>query len=144
MHAVISQRLHFRPELGIRVPECEILMPTHAVKNFIRNRDFFKITSSLETGAEHGMWTFQRYRAWLDSRKNWYLPGKTAEPAPAAPAEAAPAPARPQVFPIAPKHGKSDAKHAAHSHAAGAKAPVHIDADPAKSEFGKILKRPGE
>ncbi len=49
------------------MPECEILVPTHAVKNFIRNRDFFKITSSLETGAEHGMWTLQRYRAWLDS-----------------------------------------------------------------------------
>src|SRR5579862_3862958 len=57
--AVVSQRLLFRPELNIRVPECEILMATHAVKNFVRNRDFFKITSSLETGAEHGMWTFQ-------------------------------------------------------------------------------------
>ena len=76
MLAVISQRLRFRPELNIRVPECEILVPTHAVKNFIRNRDFFKITSSLETGAEHGMWTLQRYRAWLDSRKNWYIPGQ--------------------------------------------------------------------
>src|SRR6202142_1584794 len=69
MLAVISQRLHFRPELNIRIPECEILVPTHAVKNFIRNRDFFKITSSLETGAEHGMWTVQRYRAGLETRK---------------------------------------------------------------------------
>ena len=76
MLAVISQRLRFRPELNIRVPECEILVPTHAVKNFIRTRDFFKITSSLETGAEHGMWTLQRYRTWLDSRKNWYIPGQ--------------------------------------------------------------------
>src|SRR5204862_3409865 len=32
--AVVSQRLRFRPELNIRVPECEILMATHAVKNF--------------------------------------------------------------------------------------------------------------
>src|SRR3989449_992565 len=52
--AVICQRLCFRPDLNIRVPECEILMATHAVKNFIRNRDFFKIISALETGAEHG------------------------------------------------------------------------------------------
>ena len=80
MLAVISQRLHFRPELNIRVPECEILVPTHAVKNFIRTRDFFKITSSLETGAEHGMWTLQRYRAWLDSRKNWYIPARPRKP----------------------------------------------------------------
>src|SRR5216683_2284278 len=77
--AVISQRLRFRPELNIRVPECEILMATHAVKNFIRNRDFFKIISSLETGAEHGMWSFQRYRSWVDNRTNWYIPGQTPE-----------------------------------------------------------------
>src|SRR5258705_7036042 len=73
---VISQRLRFRPELNIRLPECEILMATHAVKNFIRNRDFFKIISSLETGAEHGMWSFQRYRSWVENRTNWYVPGQ--------------------------------------------------------------------
>jgi twitching motility protein PilT len=59
--AVISQRLRFRTDLNIRVPECEILVATHAVKNFIRSREFFKISSALETGAEHGMWSFQRY-----------------------------------------------------------------------------------
>ena len=142
--AVISQRLRFRPELNIRVPECEILVPTHAVKNFIRNRDFFKITSSLETGAEHGMWTFQRYRAWLDSRKNWYIPGKTAEAAETEPAEAATAPARPAAFPIAPKHAKPDAKHVSPSHLTGTKGSARIDIEPGESEFGKILKRPGE
>src|SRR5436309_1295997 len=78
--AVISQRLRFRPDLNIRVPECEILMPTHAVRNFIRNRDFFKIASSLETGADHGMWSFQRYRTWLENRTNWYQPETTPEP----------------------------------------------------------------
>src|SRR5229473_3025192 len=47
--AVISQRLRFRPDLNIRVPECEILIASHAVKNFVRTRDFFKIASALET-----------------------------------------------------------------------------------------------
>jgi twitching motility protein PilT len=68
---VISQRLQFRPHLNICVPECEVLMATMAVKNFIRNRDFFKIISSIETGAEHGMWSYPRYRAWLDKRTNF-------------------------------------------------------------------------
>ncbi len=77
---VISQRLRFRPELNIRVPECEILAPTHAVKAFIRMRDFFKIASALETGADHDMWTFQRYVKWLDSRTNWFIPGQNPEP----------------------------------------------------------------
>src|SRR5450631_2981264 len=78
--AVVSQRLRFREDLNIRVPECEILMATHAVKNFIRTREFFKIVSALETGAEHGMWTFQRYVRWLESRTNFFVPGRDAEP----------------------------------------------------------------
>jgi twitching motility protein PilT len=76
----ISQRLRFRPELNIRVPECEILVATHAVKSFIRTRDFFKIASALETGAENDMWTFQRYTKWLDSRTQWFIPGQSPEP----------------------------------------------------------------
>jgi twitching motility protein PilT len=142
--AVISQRLHFRPELNIRVPECEILVPTHAVKNFIRNRDFFKITSSLETGAEHGMWTLQRYRAWLDARKKWFIPGQTPEPAEGEPGDAPPPPARPAAFPIAPKPAKPDTKHASLPPTPGAKGSARIEIEPGESEFGKILKRPGE
>lgn len=69
--AVIAQRLHFREDHAIRVPECEILIPTHPVKHFIRNRDFFKIASVLETGAEHGMWTFPRYRSWIEKRTHF-------------------------------------------------------------------------
>jgi twitching motility protein PilT len=144
MLAVISQRLRFRPELNIRVPECEILLPTHAVKNFIRTRDFFKITSSLETGAEHGMWTLQRYRTWLDKRKNWYIPGKTADLAETEPAEVAPAPVRPPAFPIALKPSKADSKQVLHPHLPGTKANTRIEIEPSESEFGKILKRPGE
>jgi hypothetical protein len=53
-------------------------MATMAVKNFIRNRDFFKIISSIETGAEHGMWSYQRYRAWLDKRTNFNVPAREA------------------------------------------------------------------
>jgi twitching motility protein PilT len=74
---VIAQRLQYRPDLKIRVPECEILVPTHAVKAHIRNREFFKITSVMETGAEQGMWTFPRYRGWLEKRTQWYIPGTT-------------------------------------------------------------------
>ena len=36
--AAVSQRLRFRQDLNIAVPECEILMATHAVKNFVRIR----------------------------------------------------------------------------------------------------------
>jgi len=87
--AVICQRLRFRPDLKIRLPECEILVPSHSVKNHIRNGEFFKIISALETGAEHGMWTYQRYQTWMENKKNWYIPAET-ETAEAEPPETAP------------------------------------------------------
>ncbi len=71
--AVVCQRLRFRPDLNMRVPECEILRPTASIKAFIRNRDFFKIPQALETGAEHGMWTFERYQNWLAKRTKWHI-----------------------------------------------------------------------
>lgn len=77
--AVICQRLRFRPDLGIRVPECEILRASHATKAFIRNRDFFKIPQALETGADQGMWTFARYQNWLSRRTQWHIPSPADE-----------------------------------------------------------------
>ena len=103
--AVISQRLRFRPELNIRVPECEILSATHAVKSFIRQRDFFKIASALETGADHDMWSFQRYARWLDSRTNWFVPGKNPEPPDSDVTEAVPG-SIPLPMPVARKSVK--------------------------------------
>ncbi len=78
---VICQRLRFRQDLKIRVPELEILLPTIAVKNYVRNGDFFKIVQNMETGAEQGMWTWQRYQNWLEKKKDWHVPdaGEQAE-----------------------------------------------------------------
>lgn len=142
--AVICQRLRFRPELNIRVPECEILIPTHAVKNFIRTRDFFKIVSALETGGDHGMWTFQRYRAWLDKRANWHIPGQSPEPPDSEPADAGPvSPATEAVAPPAkPARLSPEATPRPQTRTPN---PVSIiEIEPVESEFGKILKRPGD
>src|SRR2546427_3899310 len=97
--AVIAQRLRFRSDLNIRVPECEILIPTNPVKAHIRSREFFRIMSVLETSAEHGMWTFQRYGTWLGKRANWHLPGQNTE-APDSEADEVQAPAH--LPPLAP------------------------------------------
>ena len=78
---VVAQRLTYRPDLKIRVPECEILTSTHSVKHFIRQRDYHKIISSMETGAEHGLWTFARYRTWMEKRAQWSMPDAKAEAA---------------------------------------------------------------
>jgi twitching motility protein PilT len=101
--AVVCQRLRFRPDLKIRVPECEILIPTIPIKSFIRNGDFFKIVSAMETGADHGMWTWQRYQTWLDNKKVWHFPSPDEKPD-SEPTEAAP------VLPMAPPPLSSAAK----------------------------------
>ncbi|HTY88975.1 MAG TPA: PilT/PilU family type 4a pilus ATPase [Candidatus Acidoferrum sp.] len=137
--AVISQRLRFRPDLNIRVPECEILVATHAVKNFIRTREFFKIISAIETGADHGMWSFQRYAKWLDTRTNFYVPGRDAEPPDSEPAETSPADAPLPPIAAAPKIEK---KGGTTKPSAGTPAGRRIEIEPVEGGFGKILKKP--
>jgi twitching motility protein PilT len=143
--AVISQRLRFRQDLNIRVPECEILMATHAVKNFIRNREFFKIANSLETGAEHGMWTFLRYRNWLDGRSNWSMPGQGSEIQDQDTDITESKHHRP-VLPtfLSSPPTKSDHTPKPQSHTPSKPSLTRIEIEPTESEFGKILKRPGE
>jgi twitching motility protein PilT len=141
--AVISQRLRFRQDLNIRVPECEILMATHAVKNFVRNRDFFKIANSLETGAEHGMWTFHRYRNWLDNRTTWSIPGQS-EPPDGEPAEKNPAAPVLPAFLSDPKPVRPEKSVPPQTPASSRSSSTRIEIEPTESEFGKILKRPGE
>ncbi len=137
--AVISQRLRFRPDLNIRVPECEILVATLAVRNFIRTREFFKIGSAVETGAEHGMWSFQRYAKWLENRTNFFIPDRNAEPPDSEPAEtgfiAAPLPPA-GAAPRTEKKGRTSMP------APGAKEGHRIEIEPVEGEFGKILKKP--
>ena len=71
---VVAQRLRFRSDLNIRVPECEVLIPTNAVKAHIRNRDFFKIISALEIGAGWpapllGVWTPAYHHLGLEGKR---------------------------------------------------------------------------
>lgn len=123
---VICQRLRFRSDLKIRVPECEIMVNTMAVKNFIRMGDFFKIISAMETGAEHGMWTFGRYQNWLEKKKEWHVPGPEDKPdsEPAQPA-VVPPPAAP-AKPAAPKQSR-DARR--------------IEIEPVEGGLGEVLKK---
>jgi twitching motility protein PilT len=133
--AVIAQRLRFRPDLNMRVPECEILIPTNPVKAHIRSREFFKIISALETGAEQGMWTFPRYCAWLEKRVNWFVTGQSPEP-PDSEADDAPGLPAPPAGAARVVVPKTDTKAAT----AGTGSGRRIDIEPSEGDFGKILK----
>jgi twitching motility protein PilT len=137
---VISQRLRWRPELNIRVPECEVLLATHAVKNFIRTREFFKISTALETGADNDMWTFQRYAKWLDSRKNWYIPGESPEPLENDPAETLAVPASLPPVIHAPHISKKTSSAPPNP---AAKEKSRIEIEPTEGGLEDILKKFG-
>jgi twitching motility protein PilT len=119
-------------------------MPTNAIKNFIRNRDFFKIVSALETGGEHGMWSFQRYRTWLENRTRWNNPEQNPEPPDSEPAEEPGTAAVPSLAPAPAKVLKPERKVEPAPTATPGKTPGRIEIEPDESEFGKILKRPGQ
>jgi twitching motility protein PilT len=139
----ISQRLQFRPSLNMCVPECEILMATLPIKNYIRTREFFKIISSLETGLEHGMWTFQRYRTWLDKRTNFQTTSREPEPEEdqsTASLSASFTP-RPGSTPQRPSRSTPRSAPAAVPSRSAAPEAGRIDIEPTEI-FEKILKRP--
>lgn len=71
---VISQRLTWRADLGIRVPECEILVANTPIRNLIRQQQFFKLGSFLDTGAQDGSWSWARYAEWLSRKTDWHVP----------------------------------------------------------------------
>ena len=127
----VSQRLQFRPGLSMCVPECEILTATLPIKNFIRTREFFKIISTLETGAEFGMWTFQRYRSWVDKRANFHSASRDAEIEDDEPVSAA------SSSPLSPTRQASSAPTARPAAADSSR----IEIEPTEI-FERILKRP--
>src|SRR5437588_12748622 len=90
----------------MRIPECEILIPTIPVKSHIRSGDFFKIISAMETGAEHGMWTWQRYQGWPENKKTWHYPSSEEKPD-SEPSESVPLPI---AAPAPRAAGKADAE----------------------------------
>jgi twitching motility protein PilT len=132
--AVISQRLVFRNDLNMLLPECEVLMATHAVKNHVRAREYFKIASALETGAEHGMWTFQRYRTWMQNRKKWHTQDEPGE----APPDNEPTTVEELHLPAV--HTPTKVTSPTLPHKLATPSGDRIEIEPEEGDWGKILK----
>jgi twitching motility protein PilT len=71
---IVCQRLEFLSEYKLRVPVCEMLLPSAAAKGTIRGGQFSQIATVLQTGGEAGMWNFERYQRWVAQKKDWVLP----------------------------------------------------------------------
>src|ERR1022692_4799907 len=72
------QRLEFLSAYRLRVPRCEILMPSSGARGTIRAGNFSQITNVLQSGGEEGMWTFERYQRWMDQVTEWVRPAPDA------------------------------------------------------------------
>lgn len=69
--AIVTQRMSYNSKHGILIPCCEILVANHAVKTIIRKGEMTKVINQLQTGAQDGLWTFERYQGWIDSHSDW-------------------------------------------------------------------------
>ena len=69
--AVVCQRLIYRNKIDLRVPECEILFGTSVAKPVIRSGPLSKLDDVVATNAKDHMWSFQRYRQWLNEKTDW-------------------------------------------------------------------------
>jgi twitching motility protein PilT len=103
MVGFVCQRLEFLSEYRLRVPVCELLLPSAASKGTIRGGQFSQIANVLQTGGEIGMWNFDRYQRWVAQKKDWVMPTLTAQLLDEPIAAAAPKIQRREIPPKAPK-----------------------------------------
>jgi twitching motility protein PilT len=96
------QRLEFLSAHRLRVPRCEILLPSSGAKGTIRAGNFSQIANVLQSGGDEGMWTFERYQRWMEQVPEWVRPTPAMRPRPS-PVGAAAAPSKPQPKPAPPK-----------------------------------------
>ena len=70
------QRLDFLSAHRLRVPRCEILLPSSGAKGTIRAGNFSQIANVLQSGGDEGMWTFDRYHRWMEQVTEWVRPAQ--------------------------------------------------------------------
>jgi len=76
--AIVCQRLIWREDLGIRVPELEILRANSAARSCIRSGSLAQLATVMETGGDDGCWTRERYARWLSGRRSFHRPSRNA------------------------------------------------------------------
>lgn len=65
------QRLEFLAGPQLRVPRCELLLPSSGARGTIRAGNFSQLANVLQSGAEEGMWSYARYQRWMEQHHAW-------------------------------------------------------------------------
>ena len=86
------------------------------------------------------MWTFARYRTWMENKRDWYIPNRELGDIPVEElTRSGVAPAPRSAAPPAPVQEKKVERPLVKPAPGGSS---RIEIEPDESEFGKILKRP--
>jgi twitching motility protein PilT len=92
---VLCQRLDYLESQQLRVPHCELMLSSSAVKGTIRTGQFGQLSNVIQSGGEDEMWSFDRYRRWMSQHKEWVKPSAALAVADDAPGGASAASVRP-------------------------------------------------
>ena len=68
---VVCQRLEYSAKHQLRLPCCEVLMASSGARGTIRGGYFGQIPTVIQSGGDEGMWSFERYRRWMDDNDSW-------------------------------------------------------------------------
>ncbi|HEX4052365.1 MAG TPA: ATPase, T2SS/T4P/T4SS family [Steroidobacteraceae bacterium] len=74
------QRLEFLGGPQLRVPRCELLLPSTGARGTIRAGNFSQLATVLQSGADEGLWSYARYQRWMEQQHDWV---RTEESSPA-------------------------------------------------------------
>jgi len=74
--AVVCQRLEYLQDYHLRVPLCEVLIANSNARGTIRGGSFSQLATVIQSGGEDGMWSFDRYRRWMEQKKDWVMPSR--------------------------------------------------------------------
>jgi len=74
--AVVCQRLEFLMDYQLRAPLCEVLIANSNAKGTIRAGSFSQLATVIQSGGEDGMWSFERYRRWMEQKRDWVMPSR--------------------------------------------------------------------
>jgi twitching motility protein PilT len=71
---VSCQRLEFLSTYRLSVPRCELLLSSSGAKGAIRSGNFSQLANVLQSSADEGMWSFDRYQRWIEQTNDWATP----------------------------------------------------------------------
>ncbi|HEY2419151.1 MAG TPA: ATPase, T2SS/T4P/T4SS family [Steroidobacteraceae bacterium] len=71
---VSCQRLEFLSSYRLSVPRCELLLSSSGAKGAIRSGNFSQLVNVLQSSADEGMWSFDRYQRWIEQTNDWATP----------------------------------------------------------------------